>query len=39
MDNGSSMAGKCPACGQYQLISYAGCHECLNIECGYGVCD
>lgn len=30
---------KCPSCGEHTLKSHAGCHECINPECGYGVCD
>ena len=42
MDNfeavGMALA-KCPACNNRTLKSEAGCHECMNPECGYGVCS
>ncbi len=40
MENSESqMLAQCPACGQRTLKSEAGCHECINADCGYGVCD
>ena len=30
---------QCPECGLRTLKSEAGCHECMNPDCGYGICE